>query len=62
MSDLNEKWYAVPGYKGAPEKMDRDPHVVNDRGELMCVCEGLDIAEQIVRDHNGTTEFIRSTQ
>jgi len=52
MDELSGKWYAVPGYRGAPEKMDREPHVVNERGELVCVCEGLEIADQIALDHN----------
>ena len=50
---MNSRWYAVPGYKGKSQHGEvRDPHVLDASGQLVCVCEGLDIAERIVDDHN----------
>ena len=50
---MNNRWYAVPGYKGKSQHGEiRDPHVLDASGQLVCVCEGLDIAERIVEDHN----------
>ena len=50
---MTDRWYAVPGYKGKSQHGEiRDPHVLDASGQLVCVCEGLDIAERIVEDHN----------
>ena len=54
---MDNRWYAVPGYKGKSQSGEiRQPHVLDESGQLVCVCEGLDIAERIVEDHNRTYE------
>lgn len=44
-------WYAVPGYRGEAAVINQ-PHVVDDAGELVCICEKLEHAERIAVLHN----------
>lgn len=47
--NLGGKWYAVPPCAGAKESFERQPHVLDSMGELVAVCETMEIAEHIAQ-------------
>lgn len=48
---MNDKWYAVPGYKGA-KGIEGQPHVVNQDGELIACFEAIEDAEAAAKAVN----------